>query len=60
MCEILPAFHSLTGCNTISYPFGFGKIKPFKKMLKAKQEDLLQELGASIVFTNELGGAIKI
>ena len=29
MCEILPALHSLTGCDTTSAFFGIGKVKPF-------------------------------
>ena len=28
MCQILSEFHSITGCNTTSYPFDEGKIKP--------------------------------
>ena len=59
VCAILPAFHSLTGCDTTSCPFGVRKKEPFKKILKAKKGDILQELGTSIVFTNELGGAMK-
>ena len=29
--QILPVFHSITACGTNSYPFGVGKISPFKK-----------------------------
>ena len=32
ICQILPVLHSITGCDTNSYPFGAGKISPFKKM----------------------------
>ena len=34
MCQVLPAYHSITGCNTSSFAFGIGKVKPFKKMEK--------------------------
>ena len=32
MCKILSEFHSITGCDTASYPFGVEKRIPFKKM----------------------------
>ena len=32
MCDVLPGYHSVTGCDTTSYPFKVGKIKPLKKM----------------------------
>ena len=28
----LPAYHSITGCDTTSYPFKVGKVKPLKNM----------------------------
>ena len=59
VCNILPAFHSLTGCDTTSHPFGVGKIKPFKKMLKLGKECLLEELGTSIGPVGELHDATK-
>ena len=31
ICQILPGFHSITGCDTASYPFGVGKISPLRK-----------------------------
>jgi hypothetical protein len=34
ICEFLPAYHSITGCDTTSFPFGIGKIKD-----KTAQED---------------------
>ena len=33
MCQILSEFHSITGCNTTSYPFFEGKINHFKKCM---------------------------
>ena len=32
ICQILPEFHSVTGCDTTFYPFRVGKISPFRKM----------------------------
>ena len=31
--KLLPAYHSITGLDTTSYPFRVGKVKPFKKAL---------------------------
>ena len=33
ICLALPAFHSLTGCDTTSYFFRVGKGRVFKKLL---------------------------
>ena len=35
VCGILPAFHSLTGCDTTSYFFRVGKVRVFNKLLKS-------------------------
>ena len=48
VCNVLPAFHSITGCDTISYAMNIGKVKPFKKMIKLRKEDLLLQLGSNI------------
>ena len=32
--KLLPAYHSITGLDTTSYPFVVRKVKPFKKALK--------------------------
>ena len=45
ICQILPGFHSITGCDTTSYPFGVGKISPFKKMRRLSKMHLLRDLG---------------
>ena len=45
MCEVLPAYHSITGCDITSFPFRIGKIKPIKKMGKSH---LLSEPGRSL------------
>ena len=45
ICNAILAFHSLTGFDTTSYPFGCGKVKPFKKMLKQKKFDLIEHFG---------------
>ena len=31
VCDVLPAVHGITGCDTTSYPYKVGKVKPFKK-----------------------------
>ena len=28
VCEILPAYHSITGCDTTSFPANVGKLRP--------------------------------
>ena len=48
LCEVLPAYHSITGCDTTSFPFRIGKIKPIKKMVKWEKSYLLSELGRSV------------
>ena len=48
ICQILPAYHSITGCDTTSYPYGIGKIKPIKNMLQHNKSHLLSELGRSV------------
>ena len=48
ICQTLPGFHSITGCDTTSYPFGVGKISPFKKMRRLSKMHLLQDLGKNI------------
>lgn len=31
LCQLLPAVHSLTGCDTTSKPFGIGKAKALER-----------------------------
>ena len=45
LCNILPAFHSITGCNTTSYPYNVGKVKPFQKMVKGNTSSQLSAMG---------------
>ncbi|MPD04419.1 hypothetical protein E2C01_100105 [Portunus trituberculatus] len=33
VCDVMPAYHSMTGCDTTSYKYKVGKVKPFKKMV---------------------------
>ena len=47
-CAILPAYHSITGCDTTSFPFGIGKLKPWKKMVKLKCLNLLNNFGSTL------------
>ena len=43
VCHILPAYHSVkcTGCDTTSYPYKVGKVKPFRKMVAHSKFTLL-------------------
>ena len=34
MCEVLPAFHAISGCDTTSYFFRIGKVTIFNKLVK--------------------------
>ena len=44
-CLQLPAFHSLTGCDTTSYFYRSSKISVFEKARKNKSLHLLEQLG---------------
>ena len=44
ICQILPRFHSVTGCDTTSYPFDVRKIRPLKKMCRLSKMHLLQDV----------------
>ena len=57
VCRVLPGYHTLTGCDTTSYPFGIGKIRPFKKMIKSNKIHLLSNLGRSTESSNDISGA---
>ena len=48
ICQILSRFHSITRCDTNFYPFGVGKINPFKKMRRLSKMHLLLDLGKNI------------
>ena len=43
--KVLPAYHSVTGCDTTSYPFGVRKAKPLKKAMKNTKMNLLRCFG---------------
>ena len=45
--NILPAYHSITGCDTTSYPANVSKVKPLKKLIKLSKEDLLADFDGS-------------
>ena len=47
VCSVLPAYHSITGCDTTSYPANVGKIKPFQRMIATNSMHLLHDLGKS-------------
>ena len=54
----LPAYHSITGCDTTSYPFKVGKVKPLKKAMKNNKMNLLDNFGA-LEYGNEMTKAEK-
>ena len=45
VCDTLPAFHSVTGCDTTSYPYMVGKIKPLKRLVEKQKSYLLHSFG---------------
>ena len=45
ICDVLPGYHSLTGCDTTSYPYKVGKVKPLKKMITQSKANRLSPLG---------------
>ena len=51
--KLLTAYHIITGSEPTLYPFGVGKVKPFKKALKKDKSVLLQ------CFQNEEDKEIK-
>ena len=58
VCQILPAYRAITGCDTTSYPFGIEKIKPFKQMEKLRKYHLLSQLiGSSLGSVENLSNA---
>ncbi|XP_068213181.1 uncharacterized protein [Palaemon carinicauda] len=56
VCKVLPAYHSITGCDTTSFPYGVGKIKPLKKMRQKGKVHLLAELGTSVHSVQKMEG----
>ena len=48
ICQILPRFHTITGCDTTSYLFDVGKISPLKKMRRLSKMHLLQDVRKNI------------
>ena len=46
---MLTARHSLTGCDTMSYPFKIGNIRPIIKMLAQGKANLLNSLGTHLL-----------
>jgi len=45
ICDMLPGYHSVTGCDTTSYPYEVGKVKALKKMITQGKSNLLAPLG---------------
>ena len=55
LCCLLPAFHSLTGCDTTSGPYMIGKKKSLKAMRDNTQKyAALNQLGEETPLTTEL------
>ena len=48
ICQVLPGFHSITGFDTTSYPFGVGKMSCFKKIRCLSKMHLLQDVRKNI------------
>ena len=45
VCQVLPAFYAITGCDITSYPYLIGKVRPFCKMISSGTTELLNGLG---------------
>ncbi len=56
-CNILPAFHSITGCDTTSFPFIARKVFPWKKLMKIRSFDLLSTIGCRALSDDGLHAA---
>ena len=48
ICQILPGLHSVTGCDTTSYPVGVGKCSLFKKVRRLNKTHLWQDVGKTL------------
>ena len=57
VCKALPAFHSITGCDTVSFPFRVGKIKPLKKMIKVGATDQISTFGCDTLTDEQMVSA---
>ena len=58
LCLILPAYHSITGCDTTSFPANVGKLRPFNKMMKHQSMNLLRNLGEDVNSFLDLSDAL--
>ena len=56
-CNILPVFHSITGCDTTSFLFRVGKVAPWKKLMKMRLYDLTLKAYMTLRFAE---GVLKI
>ena len=45
ICDVLTGYHSVTVCDTTSYPYEVGKVKPPKKVITQGKCNLLAPLG---------------
>ena len=58
VCNILPAFHSITGCDMASHPYNLGKVKLFKKMISKDKSSYLNSFGQKPL-NNDMDSSIK-
>lgn len=45
VCNVLLAYHSVTGCDTTLYPYKLRKVKPFRKLVTKNKFILLSSAG---------------
>jgi len=45
ICDVLPSYHSITRCDTTSYPYKVGKVTPFKKIVAQGKFTSLNSVG---------------
>ena len=58
VCNILPPFHSITGCDITSYPYNVGRVKPFKKMISKDNSSNLNSFGLKPL-NNDMDSSMK-
>ena len=46
-------FHAITGCDTTSYFFGFGKLIPFKRAVDREKMNLIAKIGEREIISPE-------
>ena len=60
ICEALPSFHAITGCDTTSYLYRVGKVTAFKKLVANRHKAiLLKSLGVEKELTESSISDVK-